>query len=93
MPPRWLDNTARARRAVVLHALMALPVNERAPIELMYFRGLSRRQIAERLHVPLSEVRIRSTAGLLQLEQALRASVGSVAANGIAVQPRIRASR
>jgi RNA polymerase sigma-70 factor (ECF subfamily) len=75
MPPRWLDPTTRARRAVALHAMMGLPVDERAPIELMYIRGLSRRQIADRLRVPLSEVRARSTAGLLHLEQALR-SIG-----------------
>jgi len=92
-PPRWLDPTARARRAVVLHAMMALPVAERAPIELMYFRGLSRRQIADRLHVPPSEVRVRSSAGLVQLERALRTRVGSVDARSTPAQPRIQASR
>lgn len=74
MPPRRVDPNTRARQAVVLHALMALPDDERAPIELMYFRGLSRRQIAERLDVPLSELRVRSTAGLRRLDQALRSS-------------------
>jgi RNA polymerase sigma-70 factor (ECF subfamily) len=74
MPPRKMDPKTRARQAVVLQALMGLPVDERAPIELMYFRGLSRRQISERLDVPLSELRDRSTAGLLRLEQALRSS-------------------
>ena len=63
-----------ARQAVVLRALMALPVEERTTIELMYFRGLSRRQIAERLDVPLSEIRCRSTAGLERLERSLRSS-------------------
>ena len=92
-PPRWLDPTARARRAVVLHAMMALPIAERAPIELMYFRGLSRRQIADRLHVPPSEVRVRSSAGLEQLERALRTRVGSVDARSAPAQPRIQASR
>jgi RNA polymerase sigma-70 factor, ECF subfamily len=74
MPPRRIDPNTRARQAVVLHALMALPVAERAPIELMYFRGLSRRQIADRLDVSLSELRVRSTAGLRRLDQALRSS-------------------
>jgi RNA polymerase sigma-70 factor, ECF subfamily len=74
MPVRRIDPNTRARQAVVLHALMDLPVDERAPIELMYFRGLSRRQIAERLDVPLSELRIRSAAGLRRLDQALRTS-------------------
>ena len=53
---------------------MSLPVDERAPIELMYFRGLSRRQIAERLNVSLPELRERSTDGLRRLDQALRSS-------------------
>ena len=92
-PPRWLDPAARARRAVVLHALVELPSDERAPIELMYFRGLSRRQIADRLHVPISEVRMRSSAGLMRLERALRTRVGPVNARPSRDQPRIRASR
>jgi RNA polymerase sigma-70 factor, ECF subfamily len=74
MPPRRTDPDTCARQAVVLQALMDLPVDERAPIELMYFRGLSRRQIAERLHVSLSELAARSSAGLRRLEQALRSS-------------------
>jgi RNA polymerase sigma-70 factor, ECF subfamily len=74
MPARRIDPNTRGRQAVVLHALMSLPVDERAPIELMYFRGLSRRQIAERLNVSLPELRERSTVGLRRLDQALRSS-------------------
>jgi RNA polymerase sigma-70 factor (ECF subfamily) len=74
MPPPRIDPHTRARQAVVLHALMALPVDERAPLELMYFRGLSRRQIAERLDVSLPELRARSADGLRRLDQALRSS-------------------
>jgi RNA polymerase sigma-70 factor (ECF subfamily) len=74
MPPRRTDPHTCARQAVVLQALKDLPLDERAPIELMYFRGLSRRQIAERLDVPLSELAARSTAGLRRLEEALRSS-------------------
>ncbi len=73
-PPRRIDPNTRARQAVVLHALMALPVEERIPIELMYFRGLSRRQIAERLDMSLSELRVRSTDGLRRLDLALHSS-------------------
>lgn len=72
-PQRRFDRTC-ARQAVVLQALKALPADERTPIELMYFRGLSRRQIAERLDMPLSELSTRSAAGLRRLEQALRSS-------------------
>jgi RNA polymerase sigma-70 factor (ECF subfamily) len=74
MPQRRSGRDTRARQAVILHALMTLPVEERAPIELMYFRGLSRRQIAERLHVSLPELQVRSTDGLRRLDEALRSS-------------------
>ena len=74
LPRPKADAVTLARQAVVLKALMALPVDERTTIELMYFRGLSRRQIAERLDVPLSEIRRRSAAGLERLERSLRTS-------------------
>jgi RNA polymerase sigma-70 factor (ECF subfamily) len=74
MPIPKIDPNTRARQAVVLHALKDLPQDERTPIELMYFRGLSRRQISERLDVPLAELRARSAAGLRRLDQALRSS-------------------
>jgi RNA polymerase sigma-70 factor (ECF subfamily) len=74
LPRSKADAFTLARQAVVLKELMALPVDERTTIELMYFRGLSRRQIAERLDVPLSEIRRRSAAGLERLERSLRAS-------------------
>jgi RNA polymerase sigma-70 factor (ECF subfamily) len=74
LPRPTADAFTLARQAVVLKAMMSLPVDERATIELMYFRGLSRRQIAERLDVPLSEIRRRSAAGLERLERSLRAS-------------------
>ena len=74
LPRPKADAFTLARQAVVLKELMALPVDERTTIDLMYFRGLSRRQIAERLDVPLSEIRRRSAAGLERLERSLRAS-------------------
>ncbi len=73
-PQRRKDPRTCARQAVVLQAMTALPADERAPIELMYLRGLSRRQIAERLDVPLPELGERTAAGLRRLEQALRSS-------------------
>ena len=74
LPRPKADSYTLARQAVVLRALMALPVDERTTLELMYFRGLSRRQIAERLDVPLCEIRSRSAAGLERLERSLRSS-------------------
>ena len=74
LPRPKADSYTLARQAVVLRAMMALPPDERATVELMYFRGLSRRQIAERLDVPLAEIRRRSADGLEQLERSLRTS-------------------
>ena len=74
LPRPRADAFTLTRQAVVLKSMMSLPVDERTTIELMYFRGLSRRQIAERLDVPLSEIRRRSAAGLERLERSLRAS-------------------
>lgn len=95
MPSGWVDPSTRARQAVALHALMTLPADERVPIELMYFRGLSRRQIADRLDVSVSEIRVRSMAGLRRIEQALRSHGmhGSTTAGTRSAQPSIRASR
>jgi RNA polymerase sigma-70 factor, ECF subfamily len=74
LPRPKADASTLARQAVVLRALMALPIDERTTIELMYFRGLSRRQIAEELNAPLCEIRRRSAAGLERLERSLRSS-------------------
>jgi len=72
LPRPTADSDTLARQAVILRAIQALPDDERATIDLMYFRGLSRRQIAERLDVPLGEIRRRSAAGLERLELSLR---------------------
>jgi RNA polymerase sigma-70 factor (ECF subfamily) len=74
LPRPKADSYTLARQAVVLRALQALPADERATMDLMYFRGLSRRQIADRLDVPLSEIRRRSASGLEHLERSLRTS-------------------
>jgi RNA polymerase sigma-70 factor, ECF subfamily len=74
LPRPTADPFTLARQAIVLRALMGLPHDERAALELMYFRGLSRRQIAERLDVPVPEIGRRSAAGLERLERSLRSS-------------------
>jgi RNA polymerase sigma-70 factor, ECF subfamily len=72
LPRPKADSSTLARQAVILRAIQALPADERVTIDLMYFRGLSRRQIAERLDVPVDEIRRRSAAGLDRLERSLR---------------------
>ena len=48
-------------------ALRRLPADEREPIELAYYQGLTQREIAEALELPLEAVRARTLAGLTQL--------------------------
>jgi RNA polymerase sigma-70 factor (ECF subfamily) len=55
------------RRDRVQAALRALSERERRPIELSFYAGLSHREIAERLVLPLGTVKTRIRQGLIRL--------------------------
>lgn len=53
---------------LVRHSLEALPFEQRRTLEVVFFEGLTHREAAERLHVPLGTVKSRVRRGLEALE-------------------------
>ncbi len=60
-------------REAVVAALAGLPAEQRRCLELAYFEGLSHREIAQTLSIPLGTVKTRLRMALEKLERALRA--------------------
>ena len=54
-------------------AVELLPANQREVIELAFFWGMTRQEIAETIDVPLGTVHTRARLGLQKLREALRA--------------------
>lgn len=65
------EAASRERARLVRHALNRLSLEQRQVIELSYFRGLTRREIARRLRWPEGTVHTRARLALQTLRQAL----------------------
>jgi len=64
----------RWEREHLRQALVAIPPEQRLCLELVYFEGMSQRQIAEYTDTPLGTVKTRLRIGLEKLERIFRAS-------------------
>lgn len=69
-PSQATEDEERRRR--VTAALSALPAEQREPIELAFFEGLSHSEIAARLQTPLGTVKTRVRSGMQKLRDSLR---------------------
>lgn len=67
------DALVAERRSAVVEALGALPVAQREPLELAYYKGMSQTEIAEATGEALGTVKTRMRLGMGKLREALAA--------------------
>jgi RNA polymerase sigma-70 factor (ECF subfamily) len=61
----------RERRAMACSALSQLPRDQREPLELAFFRGLTHEEVAAHLETPLGTVKARIRRGLIQIRKSM----------------------
>ena len=64
--------TLRWNQQEVRRALAAIPAEQRLCLELNYFEGLTQREIAEQLELPIGTIKSRMRIGMEKLEYQLR---------------------
>lgn len=73
-PPSTTDMfTLADTRKAVQEALQTLPEQQRIPLEMAYFQGMSHTEIAAALAQPLGTVKDRIRTGMMHLRQRLKA--------------------
>ena len=71
------DTLRSEQRALVTSALSQLPEEQKRPLVLAYFDGLTQSEIAANLGAPLGTVKTRMRAGMMKLRQVLAGKNGS----------------
>jgi len=73
-----VDDAFRSeQRGIVTQALAQISDEQKAPLVLAYFEGLTQSEIAKRLGAPLGTVKTRMRSGMMKLRELLADKVGS----------------
>jgi len=77
------DALASEDQRAVRGALNTLPLEQRVPIEMAYFKGLTQFEISQQLSQPLGTVKTRIRAGMMRLREQLGGAAAGKGARGL----------